>query len=231
VLANLTFLLKAGMDSHKDTTSAEAPAKQGMDWEDFFKRRKRLIIGLICIGLAGLAGYELGIYFGKQRLEKVQAMYQAIETTAQKEAFVEEAASETLGGFVALELANTAFEKEDWERSEHYYLAAIKALRGHAMEGLAWIGLGNTRMMHDPEGEDSGYKTYEGVLGQEGLEEVFRAQAAYRLAVLAIEGEDFIKARLFLSQLDAMSDASSYWKQKGALLRLARPEELKEQSA
>lgn len=183
-----------------------------------YKKHTFLFILFIVLVMGGIQGVSL---FKRYQLRQLQEEYQDARDDAQKLLFAERNPSEPLSGTVFLRFGDNAYRKGQYSEAAKYYMQALKALRNTILTGRASMSLA---MAH--------YMGEERVKGREGLKfiygdargmEVIRAEAAYQLALIALEEKNYEACQEYVSAIARMPEAG-IWSQKALGLTQITPE-------
>ena len=187
----------------------------------FWKRNRNrvqltiLVVLLVAVGGLGFKAFQC------KKLEKTQNAYLEAVQSGETEAFTEKYSSSPLTGLVLLQSADKAFEEEDFTQAITRYKEAGAALKGTVIEGRTQLGgaIANIYAGNEAEG-----KTLLGNITQNPkLLKSDRAEAAYHLAILALNQGDIDTARTQLNFIETLNN-SGFWGQKAALLKKAAPQ-------
>lgn len=187
----------------------------------FWKRNRdkvQLTIVIVLLVAVGGLGFKA---FQRKKLEKTQNAYLEAVQSGETEAFAQKYSSSPLAGLVLLQSADKAFEEEDFTQAIARYKEAGAALKGTVIEGRTQLGIAIATIY---KGNDAEGKTLLSSIAQNPkLLGSDRAEAAYHLAIIALNQGEVDTAR---SQLDfiATLDQAGFWGQKAALLRKASPQ-------
>lgn len=197
----------------------------GSGFEDalflFWKRNRdkvQLTIVVVLLVAVGALGFKT---FQRKRLEKTQQAYLAAIQSGETEVFTQKYPNSPLAGLIILQSADKAFEDEDYTKAINLYGEAESPLKGTVIEGRTQLGAAIATIYAGNEAE--GKSLLEKIAGNAKLLESDRAEAAYHLAVLALNQGDFETAR---KQLDFVGtlDKAGFWGQKASLLKKAAPQ-------
>jgi predicted negative regulator of RcsB-dependent stress response len=192
---------KAVDASHMELSAEERIASY---WEN----NKSSIIGAIiisAIAIIGVQGYKLA----EQKAElKIQNAYEEAKLNNSLESFIETHSESVLGGFAALELANSAYEASEYSAALELYTAAQNALESSPLKDKASIGIAFTRYQMDSE---DGLSALETLFEDTTILESVRAEAGYVLLVDAKSKGDEAKVKAFAESINALDNAGS-WK-------------------
>lgn len=189
-----------------DASIAELTAEERII--SYWRNNKSSIIGAIIISafvIIGVQGYKIA----EQKAEsELQTAYEVAKLNDTLESFIENHSETVLGGFAALELANTAYEDSDYTKALQFYTTAENALGAHPLKDKASIGIAFTRYQINPE---DGLSALESLLGDSNILESVRAEAGYILLVDAKSKGDEAKVKAFAETINAFENAGS-WK-------------------
>lgn len=132
---------------------------------------------------------------GNQAISATRASAQESQSAAYLDAlhseslssFAEEEANSPLGGFAFLKIGDEAYASGDFAAAITAYEEAASTLADTPLNGRAELGLAFAQARN---GNTSGATTIFAQLKTEDYPEVLRGEAAYALAVLALESED-----------------------------------------
>lgn len=191
----------------------------------YWQKNRHLIIGgivLALIAVLAVAGFRV---YQEASHSRMQQAYASAQTEGDLLAFGKQYANRTLGGFALLEVADQAFEDGKFDEARGLYRQAATSLSGSAFGDRALLGAGIAAIK---SGDKAAGEDILGDLGRRANAlEAVRAEAAYYLALLAADREDFSTARLWIERIEAMQFAG-IWGQQAAFLRMSHPAELGE---
>lgn len=187
----------------------------------FWKRnRDKIQITMVVVLLVAVGGLGFKA-FQRKKLEKTQNAYLEAVQSGETQAFAQKYASSPLAGLVLLQSADKAFDKEEFTQAVSLYKEAGAALKGTVIEGRTQLGEAIANIY---AGNEAKGKTLLGSIAQNPkLLESDRAEAAYHLAVLALNQDELDIARTQLDFIETLND-SGFWGQKAALLKKAAPQ-------
>ena len=200
-------------DNDKDTTSKAIDALTNeMTAEEriisYWGKNKSSIIGAIIISAVAIIGVQ-GYKMVEQQAElELQNAYEEAKLNNTLESFVENYSETALGGFAALDLANSAYEASDYSLALKWYTAAENALSHSPLKDKASIGIAFTRYQIDTE---DGLSALESLFTDFNILESIRAEAGYVLLVDAKSKGDEAKAKAYAETINAFENAGS-WK-------------------
>ena len=150
-----------------------------------------------------------GFKMAEQKAElALQNAYQEATLNDSLESFVGSHSDTALGGFAALELANQAYEANDFPLALEYYTAAEIALVDSPLKDKAIIGLAFARYQID---QVDGLSALENLFANYDILESVRAEAGYVLLVDAKTKGDEAKVEALAEAINAFDNAGS-WK-------------------
>ncbi len=159
----------------------------------FWHKYSSVIIGLIVAVFAGLILYFAVLFLAERREASIRNQYSEAETPEQKVAFAREHTGHRLAGTAALEVADRRFNEEEYEEAAELYALARESLGGHPLAGRAGLGEAVAYVMQGRS--DDAERALGALVEDEGVLQAVRMEAAYNLALLAFENEDYDRVR------------------------------------
>jgi len=187
----------------------------------FWKRnRNKIQLTIVVVLLVAVGGLGFKA-FQRKKLEKTQGAYLEAVQSGETEAFAKKYSSSPLAGLILLQSADKAFEEEDFTQAITRYKEAGTALKGTIIEGRTQLGGAIANIYAGNEAE--GKKLLGSIAQNPKLLESDRAEAAYHLAILALNKGETDTARTQLDFIETLNN-SGFWGQKAALLKKAAPQ-------
>ena len=177
----------------------------------YWEEKKAFIIGCFAL-LAAFIVLVNGFRIYKQyRENSLQAAYTKAIASDTPGAFAKTNADTKLGGFAALNIADEAFEAEDYAKAIEFYKIAAQALSHNPLAGRA--ALGQAFALYHSGEKDAGLVTLENIIANNQFPESIRAEAAYHLAVDAFIAK---RTEVFQSYADQIGDfdQAQQWNQR-----------------
>ena len=189
-----------------DSTNSELSSNERI--LSYWENNKSSIIGAVIISTIVIIAVQ-GFKMAEQKAElALQNAYQEATLNDSLESFVGSHSDTALGGFAALELANQAYEANDFPLALEYYTAAEIALVDSPLKDKAIIGLAFARYQIDQE---DGLSALENLFANYDILESVRAEAGYVLLVDAKTKGDEAKVEALAEAINAFDNAGS-WK-------------------
>jgi len=171
------------------------------------------VLALLIIGFNGMKIY---VSYAEGKIQSAYAEATANDTL---EDFAKEYNGKALGGLAALEVADTAYDAEDYATAVEYYAMVPDAVDNDILLGRARIGLAfATYYSGDAE---KGLAQLRDVAADNSLPEAVRSEAAYHLAVHADVSGDATAFENYASQV-ASSSSPGQWQQRMQVYRQQR---------
>ncbi len=193
---------------------------------EFWRRRRRVIEGAAVLLFVVVLAYQIMIYVADRKEAAVRLAYQEAEEGESLIGFAEEYSRHPLSGFAYLEVANREYGEREFEAAAGHYLSAVETLEETPLAGRARLGFAMARIQsgHEDEGRSALLEIANDTEGLDGT----RAEAAYNLAVLYWEREEFSEMK---GQLDLIAKLEfpglrkpPYWISKADQLMNSLPE-------
>lgn len=203
----------------------DAAVLSGADFEDqlalIWEKNKKFIIYSI-VGIFAIFGiYHLSSYMVEKSRISVQKDYASADDSASKLAFAQKESGNPLGGFAYKELAAEAYEKGDYAKAAEYFENAARSTKG-AIKDAAQMGQAMSLIQNGQT--EQAQSILAEIVSNENAGNL--AEARYRLAVIAVEEENFDYARTLIADLQAnFSQETFYWIQKAMVLQSKLPVE------
>lgn len=163
------------------------------------------VLALLIIAFNGMRMYRT------QAESKIQAAYNdalANETLAE---FALDYSNKALGGFAALDVADVAYNQEDFERAIEFYSIAANAIENDLVVGRARIGLAFSSYYSGKTEE--GLNQLKALAADSSLSEAVRSEAAYHLAIDADVNGDNALFESYANQVSSVSKPGQ-WQQR-----------------
>lgn len=206
----------------EDFSEAEFEDRVWLYWE----RNKYFIVGTIVAAFVVVLGVQYYNYSQRQAFREMQASYLQADTLEQKESFGAAYDEKALGGLALLEAADQLVAEDKFIEAAAKYEEAAKALKDTVFAGRARLGSGMAYVFAD--NLEAGRSILLALTGDAQVAEPIRAEAAYHLAVLDIQAEDYASALDLLQSI-----AVRGWEQRAQNLITEVPElaDLRQQQA
>lgn len=193
----------------------------------FWNRNKQAIVTGIAatfIAIFGVYGYQ---EYLRGKLEATQQAYMNATTPEEKTEFAKQHSENILAGIATLQLADEAYQAEDYARAAELYEQAIKTLDTQTAGPRAKLGLGVSLAK---QGEnDRAIQTLESLLDDPESIAAIKAEAAYHLAVLSLGDEDYETARHKLEYITSL-DGQRFWNERARMLQIMLPKKLENEA-
>lgn len=191
-------------------------------FNDFIKQNGAALFGGLALAMVAVVGWQLFLYLGDRREAALKADYLALETMEARQAFAEAHDDKLLGGLAFLDLADAAYTEGAFERALAHYTRAAETLEATAFEGRAQLGAALTRFEQGASGRARAELQL--IAETEAHLDDLRAEAAYHLAVIALEAGDTAEARQAIERVQGFSE-SIFWLQQANALSARLPDE------
>jgi len=177
-------------------------------FNEFWKKNGAGIFGGIALGAAIVLGMQISDYMGERREAATQEAFQAADSLEAKEAFVAEYEDHSLAAVARLDLADAAFNDDDFTKAAELYKAAREQFGNPSLSGRAQLGEG---ISHLKAGQtEAGIVLLQGVAGSPSHIDQLRGEAAYHLAVAHWESNNLEKVRANLDLIETLDNAR-FW--------------------
>lgn len=211
---------------------------QDADFEDrvwlFWQRHgRKTVTGAVVLFLA-IIGVIVYVEVGKMRLEALKAEYAAAETAEQKLAFARGNESDPLAGTAYFAVGGEYADAGKFAEAADAFGNAARVFSGekefYAMRDRASIAQAAClARQNTPDAEAQADALLKKLAGTPDADPLYRGQAMYELAAVALAKGDLSASRLWLNEMDRALDPMNPWQiRKGALIalepKLAQPE-------
>lgn len=183
-----------------------------------------MVLVVVCLVVIGVQGVK---FYKQHQVKKLQDSYLEAKIEGTELEFAEAHAMEPLSGVVWLEAGDSAYDKQDYAQAKVYYEKSVKALRKTLLKGRGRMGIAMSEIMGGDE--SVGKDLLADIVYDKQAMGVLRGQAAYQLALLALELKDYKEASEFLDMIKHIPD-SGIWEQKGLVLADSTPELVAQES-
>jgi predicted negative regulator of RcsB-dependent stress response len=165
-------------------------------------------IAVLVLVIVGVNGYRI---YGNYVTDNKQSQYREAQAEDTLENFAVAYADQSLGGFAALNIADEAYEKAEFERARDFYLKAVASLKDPVLTSRARLG---EAFALNESGDSAGALALLGTLATDATAtEVIRAEALYHLAVAAHIDNREADFESFSKQIEDLSKAGA-WQQR-----------------
>lgn len=200
-------------------------AFQEADVEDkvwlFWQRNKAVLIGgsiLALIGVLAVQGYS---FYQGQAEVALQNDYLEANKENTLETFGQANANKPLGAFALLESADKLYLNKEYSKAADLYGQAASGLTGTPFSGRAQLGEG-IALIKDGKSE-AGAAKLKLLTSDTSTLDSLRGEAAFNLALLALENGQVAEAKSMLDIIDTLP-ADSVWPQRAQALINNTPE-------
>lgn len=175
-------------------------------FNDFWKRNGAAIFGGIALAAVAVTGYQTVQYLGDRREANIREAFSMADTIEERIAFAERNSGRDLAGFTWLELADSAFEANDYRTAwQRYDLAANDLPTGSLLRQRARLGAAQARLMGgETEEALSALMT---IASNPGYADSLRGEAGVTLAVAEWERGNYSAVREALDVVLALNNA------------------------
>jgi predicted negative regulator of RcsB-dependent stress response len=182
----------------------------------YWMENKGFITGCITVLALAIIGFNGAKMYVSYAQSEVQSAYAEAMANGALEVFAKEYGDKALGGVAALDVADSAYTAEAYERAEEYYAIALNALENDILLGRAKIGLAFANYYNGKT--DEGLAQLRSVAADNSLPEPIRSEAAYHLAVHADVSGDETSFENYAEQV-AASNSAGQWQQRMQVYR------------
>lgn len=208
------------MSKNKQTESVEVVQPELSDHEKlalWWEKNKSLVVGAVALVVIVVIGYQVLGFVQKQRVESLQAAYQALsDEPADWQSFAEKYDGTSLAGVTWLRLADEAYAQDDFEKASTHYENATKSLQHPILLGRAKLGQAvSANLAGDIEVSTS---LFEAILQDETISETTRGQAGYKLMLIAVTKNDKALADKTMEKLKSLTTGGIWSSQAERLL-------------
>ncbi len=203
-----------GMEGFEE---ADFEQKVILIWENY----RQAIIAVIGVIILSVLIYQTMLYLAERGELAVQAAYQEADDDEALIEFAREHPRHTLAGMAYLQLANTKYGDEDYAQAFEFYDYAITHLENKVIQGRARLGMAMSHLMMG--NGDEGAEALRKIASDPLLLDTFRAEAAYNLAVIFWEKNDFISLERELRRIESFKKAG-LWISRSTVMRNSIPE-------
>lgn len=186
----------------------------------FWEKHARTITAVVVIAVLALVARWLFGVFAERREHSIRAEYAAASSPAQLQAFVTSHPRAPLAGIAALRLADEAYVAGNFADARDHYEAAGKLLMNDPLGARARLGAAITPLK---SGDVAAAKTALAALADDTtFVAPLRAEAAYRLAVIARDAGENSEAERFTG-IAISVDSDGMWAQRALQMRTSLP--------
>ncbi|OAI50501.1 hypothetical protein AYO37_01040 [Opitutia bacterium SCGC AG-212-L18] len=207
--------------SKKEVTSAFLT---GLPFEDrlwmFWRNYSRPVILGIVLVVLGFLGYQGVSLYKTSQLEKLQREYRVAVENGKESVFAEANIKEPLAGSVFLATADRFVNEDNYDEAIANYNKALVSLKSSPFGDRAQLGIAFAAWMKGDK--DLSKQLLDGILNNNEVMGVIRAEAAYRMALISLSEEDYAQSKEFLNTVSRIPNAG-IWGQKAMLLRDSTP--------
>lgn len=186
----------------------------------FWNKNRSLILKCAVAIFLGFALVESWDLIEQRKIAGLQAEYQQAQTLEEKIEFANAHSSQPLAGLAFLSAADDSYEKKDYSKSIEYYQKSIPPLKGTPLVSRATLGLALSKVQTGQNEE--GQALLKDIINSPDTLNVFKAEASYQLATIAIANNDFTTARSYLKSINNFP-FSGLWAQKAEVLMEGNP--------
>lgn len=200
-------------------------AFQEADFDDklwlWWQENRNSILTTFAILVIGVAGIELVKIFRQQAFENMQKDFlEARASTNTLENFGERHRSQPLGGLALLKVADERFEEGAFMEAERLYGEASESLAETPISARARLGQAVSALENGDV--DKARIRLSQLADDPSVLSSFRAEAAFRLGIAALENDDISAANNWLSKAESL-DTTESWKTQVEALRRDLP--------
>jgi hypothetical protein len=207
-----------------DRNLVPVDATTAVSFEDkvqlFWKKNKGVVYGLCGLVLLAIIGKEAWDYMARQKQLDVEKAYAAATTPEQLKSFAASHADHPLGGIAQLRMADEAYKAGKADDAAAGYDKAIAALKDSPLSARARIGHALARVQAGKTSD--GAAELKKIADDTSALKAVRAEAAYHLTSLAVEGGNAADAQKYVDDLMKI-DVTSPWTQRAMSLRATLP--------
>lgn len=241
----MTFRSKQRFPLRKKTGSAATKAAgddrnlvlvdedfQDADFEDhvwlFWQRHGRQTIAVATLVFVAIIAAIVFVEVKKMRLSSLQIDFSAAETIEQKLAFAAANENRPLAGAAYFAVGTEYSEAEKFaEAADAFGKAAavfddfddFAAMRDRALVAQA----ASTARTGTPESLAAAQELLKKIAASPNSDPLYRGQAMYELATIALSADDFATARLWLNEMDRSLEPANFWQERKRSLLILEP--------
>lgn len=241
----MTFRSKQRFPLRKKTGSAATKAAgddrnlvlvdedfQDADFEDhvwlFWQRHGRQTIAVATLVFVAIIAAIVFVEVKKMRLSSLQIDFSAAETIEQKLAFAAANESRPLAGAAYFAVGTEYSEAEKFaEAADAFGKAAavfddfddFAAMRDRALVAQA----ASTARTGTPDSLAAAQELLKKIAASPNSDPLYRGQAMYELATIALSADDFATARLWLNEMDRSLEPANFWQERKRSLLILEP--------
>lgn len=177
----------------------------------YWMENKGSVVGAILVLLLVIIGINGVRIYADHAQESLKAEFAAADAADTLDAFAKDHSNLEIGGFAALQVADAAYEADEFEKALEYYQVAADALSENILAGRARLGLAFA--LYNSEQTEAGLAELSAIAKDSSLAESSRAEAAYHLAIEADLNGDTETYEAYLAQINA-SPMAGPWQQR-----------------
>lgn len=241
----MTFRSKQRFPLRKKTGSAATKAAgddrnlvlvdedfQDADFEDhvwlFWQRHGRQTIAVATLVFVAIIAAIVFVEVKKMRLSSLQIDFSAAETIEQKLAFAAANENRPLAGAAYFAVGTEYSEAEKFaEAADAFGKAAavfddfddFAAMRDRALVAQA----ASTARTGTPDSLAAAQELLKKIAASPNSDPLYRGQAMYELATIALSADDFATARLWLNEMDRSLEPANFWQERKRSLLILEP--------
>lgn len=154
-------------------------------WND----QKPKILGVLGLIILAIIAYQVLGIIQKQKITSLQSAYQsAVNDPVALKTFASENDGTNLAGLAWLELADRAYQKEEYSTAATLYHNAAKSLQEANI--LSRAKLGHAVSLSQDNNKSESISVFQSIIDNESYTANARGQAAYKLILIAVEAKD-----------------------------------------
>lgn len=212
-------------DKSKKHDDAQSILITGLPFEDrlwlFWKKYSRIVTLIIVIIIFGFLGYKGIDFYKRSQIEKLQNEYRIALEEGREFAFAEANIKEPLAGGVFLSTADKFGTEGKYQEAIINYNKALTSLKPTPFGDRIRLSIALATWMKG--NHDASKKLLNELLNDSQVMGAIRAEAAYQLALMSLNEQDYKKSREFLDTINRIPNAG-VWGQKALILRDSTPE-------
>lgn len=186
----------------------------------FWRQYNRHILLAIALIFLGFIGFQ-GIGFYKERqIEKLQEDYQEAIDEGNALTFAQNNPKEPLAGTVFIQEADKLIEDKNYSEAIQFYQKALASLKNTPLADRCRLSIAITHFFNGDR--NAAKQNLESLMNRHESMGTIRAEAAYQLALITLEDEDYNATKTYLDLVSRIPNAG-IWGQKGSVLLDSTP--------
>ena len=210
-------------DNDQEDLSLSQPSSDTLtphSFLSFWNKNRKQILPVIVLIVAIFASFEIWDLYQKKNDEYIQQKFQNATTLEQRTTFAESHPKHPLAGLAFLSAADQSYENHSFNESAKYYQKSLSPLKKTPLASRALLGLALSKIQLGEQ--EAGHKLLEKVINDKDALNVFKAEASFQLANMALEADDYAAAKHYLKSVESFP-FSGIWSQKAEILMQGQP--------